>query len=160
MTIQLRYAVPLLALSALTAGFFTTRRFRPLNARAGTAMRVVAAAPLLGSGLIHLLRPQIFLPLLPPPFPPAPSIIVLSGIAELLGAAGLFVPRTRRPATFCLALLMIAIFPANIHVAGRTVSGLPMPEVPTRTAMQAAYIVLLLIAGWGIPALARPKQSL
>ncbi len=78
-------------------------------------------------------------------------MIVATGVPELLGAAGLLVPRTRRLASICLAVLMIAIFPANVHIAGQTVSGLRMPGVPVRTAMQAAYIALLLLAGWGMP---------
>ena len=151
MILQPRYAIPLLTLSAVTAAFFTTGRFRSLPPRSTLGIRLVAAAPLLASGTLHLLRPQVFVPLLPAPFPPAPWLIVATGIPELLGAIGLFVPRTRRTAALALALLMIAIFPANVHVAGRTIAGLSMPSVPVRTTMQAVYILLLLVAGWGIP---------
>ncbi len=51
--------------------------------------------------------------------------------------------------------MMIAIFPANVYGANQTVGGLHMPSVPVRLSMQVIYIVLLLIAGWGIPH--RPK---
>ncbi len=152
---EARSAVPLLALCAVPALFFAARRFRAVPPRVATALRVVAAAPLLASGALHLIRPQVFVPLLPPPLPPAAWIIVATGIPELLGAVGLLLPRRRRAASVSLALLMIAIFPANIHIAGRTVSGLRMPGVPVRTGMQAAYMVLLLIAGWGLPARAK-----
>ena len=54
-----------------------------------------------------------------------------------------------------VALLMIAIFPANIHVAGQTVHGMYMPSVPVRLLMQMLYIVMLLAAGWGWPVLRR-----
>ena len=155
-----RYTVPLLTLSALTAGFFLCRRFRPLSPRTGAILRVIVAAPLVASGLLHLARPAIFVPLLPRPFPPQPWLIVATGVPELLGAAGLFVPRIRRTAALCLALLMIAIFPANIHAAGQTISGLRMPGIPTRTAMQAVYILLLLLAGWGMPELTAPRPQL
>jgi len=80
-------------------------------------------------------------------------LVILSGVAELAGAAGLFVPRTKRVASLCLALLMIAIFPANIYVAGQTVHGMYMPTVPVRLLMQMIYIVLVLAAGWGRPVL-------
>ena len=46
---------------------------------------------------------------------------------------------------------MIAIFPANVYGANQTVGGLHLPSVPVRLAMQVIYIVLLLMAGWGIP---------
>ena len=156
MNIQPRYVTPLLALSAWTASFFLARHFRPVPHRLGTFLRLIAAAPLVASGLLHLARPSIFVPLLPPPIPAQPWIIVATGLPELLGAAGLFVPYTRRSASVSVAVLMIAIFPANIHIAGQTVSGLRMPGVPMRTAMQAGYILLLLVAGWGIPDLTAP----
>ena len=50
-----------------------------------------------------------------------------------------------------LALLMIAVFPANVYMAHYNVGGLHMPSVPARTAMQVIYITLLLMVGWGIP---------
>ena len=121
-------------------------------------LRLAGAAPLVASGLLHLARPALFVPLLPPPFPPQPWVIVATGLPELLGAAGLLVPQTRRLASLCLAVLMIAIFPANIHIAGQTVSGIRMPGVPVRTAMQAAYIALLLLAGWGMPDFTLPGR--
>ncbi len=114
-------------------------------------LRLAAAVPLVGSGLLHLARPAMFVALLPPPFPRQAWLIVATGIPELLGAAGLFVPRTRKTAAVCLALLMIAITPANIYIAGQTVSGIAMPSIPVRTTMQAVYILLLLAAGWGMP---------
>ncbi len=151
MTIQPRYAVPLVFLSALAGSFFLARRYRALRPGAALALRIAAAAPLVASGTLHLLRPRIFVALLPPLFPQQAWLIIATGIPELAGAAGLFFAGTRRAASLSLAVLMIAIFPANVYVAGQTVHGLRMPGVPVRTAMQAAYMVLLLIAGWGVP---------
>ena len=152
LTIQPRYAIPLISLSALTVAFFLTRRFRPVRPGLVVALRLAAAAPLVASGLLHLTRPQLFVPLLPPPFPRQAWLIVATGLPELLGAAGLFLPATSRAASLSLAIFMVAIFPANIYIAGQTIHGLPMPGVPVRTAMQGGYILLLLLAGWGIPA--------
>ena len=151
MTMQPRYAVPILTLSALTAAFFLTLRFRPLPPRVALGLRIAAAAPLVASGTLHLLRPQAYLSLIPPPFPRQSWLIVATGLPELLGAAGLFLPATRRSAALCLSLFMVAIFPANVYVAGATVHGILMPTVPVRTTMQAVYILLLLAAGWGVP---------
>jgi hypothetical protein len=36
------------------------------------------------------------------------------------------------------------------------VGGLHLPSVPVRLAMQVLYIVLLLVAGWGIPRTQKP----
>jgi uncharacterized membrane protein len=155
--IEARYALPLLALSAVTGGFFLARSFRPVRGKLGVGVRIAATLPLVLSGTLHLVRPAVFITLLPPPFPQKAWLIVLTGLPELLGAVGLWVPQTRRTGSVCLAIFMIAIFPANIYVAGQTVGGLPMPEVPTRLAMQAIYILLILVAGWGVP-LVRAKQ--
>ena len=43
--------------------------------------------------------------------------VTLTGVAELVGAAGLLFPATRRLAGLALAALMIAMFPANVHAA-------------------------------------------
>jgi uncharacterized membrane protein len=157
--IDARNAVPLAALGALTGAFFIARRFRPVRGIPGVALRSVVSLPLVLSGTLHVLRPAMFVALLPPPFPRQAWLIVLTGLPELLGAAGLWLPRTRKTASVCLAVFLIAIFPANIYVAGQTVAGLPMPRIPTRLAMQAAYILLVLIAGWGVPFLGMHKPS-
>jgi len=80
-------------------------------------------------------------------------LVVLSGLLELAGAAGLWLPRTERSASLSIALLMIAVFPANIYAAGQTVHGLRMPPLAPRLLMQVIYIALVLMAGWGRPRL-------
>lgn len=84
-------------------------------------------------------------------FPYRPQLVLFTGGLELAGAIGLLLPRFTRLASACLAVLMIAIFPANVYGANQTVGGLHLPSVPVRLAMQVVYIVLLLMAGWGIP---------
>lgn len=155
MTDAARYAIPLLSLSALTAAFFLPRAFRPIGPRTAVLVRTLAVAPLFLSGAFHLLAPQAFVALLPPPFPPRAWLIVLTGLPELLGAIGLLWQPTRRAAALCLSVFLIAIVPANIYVAGQTIHGLPMPGVPVRTAMQGAYLLLVLVAGWGVPRIRR-----
>ena len=53
---------------------------------------------------------------------------------------------------------MIVSFPANVFAAGQTVGGLHMPSVPVRLAMQVVYVLLLLLAGWGIPRRSRENR--
>jgi uncharacterized membrane protein len=157
--IDARYAGPLAALGVLTGAFFLVRRYHPVRGKAGFVLRTAATLPLVLSGTLHVVHPEVFVALLPPPFPRQAWLIVLTGLPELLGAGGLWLPRTRKTASVCLAVFLIAIFPANIYVAGRTVAGLPMPQIPTRLAMQAAYILLVLIAGWGVPLAGARKAS-
>jgi uncharacterized membrane protein len=118
-------------------------------------LKALVASPLLVSGVAHLIMPAAMAQIIPPVFPAKTMLVILSGVAELAGAAGVFFRRTERGASLCLALLMIAIFPANIYVAGQTVHGMYMPTVPVRLLMQWIYIVLVLMAGWGRPVLRR-----
>jgi len=49
---------------------------------------------------------------------PAPGLLVtITGVLELLGAAGLLFPPTRVAAAVCLFVLMLLMFPANVHAA-------------------------------------------
>jgi uncharacterized membrane protein len=128
--------------------FFSLGTIQPI-------LKVLVALPLLVSGVAHLIMPATMAQIVPPIFPAKTLLVILSGVAELAGAAGLFFRRTERAASLCIALLMIAVFPANIYVAGQTVHGLYMPTVPVRLLMQAIYIVLVLMAGWSRPSLRR-----
>jgi uncharacterized membrane protein len=115
------------------------------------APRVVVALPLLVSGPLHFIRTALMATIIPPFFPYHPQLVLFTGVLELAGAIGLLLPRFTRLASACLAVLMIAIFPANVYGANQTVGGLHLPSVPVRLAMQVIYIVLLLVAGWGFP---------
>ncbi len=58
-----------------------------------------------------------------PPYLPwhLPQVRV-SGVCEILGGAGLLVPRTRRAAAWGLVALLIAVFPANVYMAANPVA--------------------------------------
>jgi uncharacterized membrane protein len=114
-------------------------------------LRVIVALPLLVSGIVHFTGTAMMATIIPPFFPYRTQLVLVSGALELAGAVGLLLPAFTRLASACLAVLMIVIFPANVYAAGRNVGGLHMPSVPVRLAMQVIYIVLLLMAGWGLP---------
>jgi uncharacterized membrane protein len=115
------------------------------------------AALFLTSGTTHLAQPHVFEPLMPRALPHHRAIIYASGVAELLCAAGLLHPRTRRAAGYASAALLVAIFPGNVQMsaaharrAGRrqdagsraafaaTVARLPLQVPLIRTALKAA----------------------
>jgi uncharacterized membrane protein len=77
----------------------------------------VLAAAFLGSGVIHLVRPQSFASIMPRAIPEEhhTNLIYVSGVAELVCAVGL-VRRTRWASVASLATLA-AVFPANIQMA-------------------------------------------
>lgn len=80
-------------------------------------MAKAVAAAFAGSGVIHLVRPQVFEAIVPPQLPNPRGLVYASGIAELACAAGLLAPRTRRVAGVGSAALLVAVFPANVQMA-------------------------------------------
>lgn len=155
-----RYALPIALLVVTLLAFLLAGRRGYANLGwFQSVLRVLVAIPLLVSGVyLHFLHPEMVAGIIPPIFPAHDFLAVLTGICEVAGAIGLFVPSTRRQAALWLALLMIAIFPANIYVAGQTVNGLHMPSVPVRTAMQWVYLIMILLAGYGFPKAKPPAQ--
>jgi uncharacterized membrane protein len=146
------YLITTATLIATVAAFFLWAR-RGLSAFGWLqrVLRVIAVVPLLASGVLHFTRTALMASIIPPFFASRPQLVVLTGVLEFAGAVGLLLPAFTRVTSACLAVFMIAIFPANVSAAGQTVGGLQMPSVPVRLTMQVVYILLLLIGGWGVP---------
>ncbi|MCZ8378032.1 DoxX family protein [Mycobacterium sp. CPCC 205372] len=86
-----------------------------------------------------------------PPRLPAPGVLVtITGVLELIGAAGLLFPPTRVAAAVCLFVLMLATFPANVRAAR-------MPNPPrsmtsrldVRTAEEVVYLAAAVVVAVG-----------
>ena len=69
------------------------------------------AAGFVVSGIFHLARPQVFQPLVPRALPAPRALVYLSGVAELVCAAGLV--QRRRWAPRASAALLLAVWPGN-----------------------------------------------
>lgn len=59
--------------------------------------RSLIAGLFLTTGTLHFLRPELFLKIVPPRLPWPLGLVYLSGFFELVGGAGLLVPRFRLP---------------------------------------------------------------
>jgi uncharacterized membrane protein len=109
-------------------------------------MFMVAASAHWGRGRADLVR-------MVPTALPAPGILVtVTGLLGIEGAVGLLLPQTARAAAICLAVLLIALFPAYVRAArhGFTILGRPAMSVAVRGAMQAVFIVALLATAAGV----------
>ena len=85
--------------------------------RLRTIARLVAALGFVAVGVMHFTDPEFFEHIVPP-YLPAPELLVwISGAAEIAGGVGLLVPRLRRAAGWGLLALLVAVFPANVHMA-------------------------------------------
>ena len=115
-----------------------------------TLVRLLLAALFLFAGTIHLRHPELFLPVMPPWIPFHLPCIEIIGVFELLGGGGLLIPA--RPIQFLagwgLALLLVAVFPANINMAMAHVKVHGFPPQPwmgwARLPLQPLLIVAVL----------------
>ncbi|MDH6226903.1 MULTISPECIES: DoxX family protein [Streptomyces] len=76
------------------------------------------AALLATAGVAHFARPRIFDGIVPRGLPgSARAWTYASGAAELVLAAGLAAPRTRRAAALATTAFLVGVFPANVKMA-------------------------------------------
>ncbi len=124
------------------------------------AVAVGLALMFVVTGVAHFVNPlradliTIVPPRLPALGPVAPHVrgllVTITGVLELLGAAGLLYPPTRVAAAVALGALMVAMFPANVYA-----SRMPAPpksmttNLPLRTVEQIVFIGAALVVGLG-----------
>ena len=84
------------------------------------------------AGTMHFVAPRAYEAMMPPSFPRHRESVVVSGIAEIAGAAAVLPRRTRPFARWWLLGLLVAVFPANLHMAvnPEQVRGLDLRRVP------------------------------
>ena len=115
----------------------------------------------LASGTMHFVKPAPFESMVPRQLPQRRALVYVSGAAELACAVGLLFPKTRKVAGIASAVLLVAVFPANVTMtaqAGRgvsrdpgstakqgylaaTVARLPLQWPMIRTALRAAGVM-------------------
>ncbi|HEX5886100.1 MAG TPA: DoxX family protein [Pyrinomonadaceae bacterium] len=69
------------------------------------------------SSIGHFIRTAAMAEMLPPAIPYRIELIYLTGVLELLGAMGVWIPRLTKLTGFLLILMLIGLLPANIYSA-------------------------------------------
>ena len=91
---------------------------RDLQRRIGSATSAtVLVALLAGAGTLHVVTPRPFDSLIPGWLGSPRPWVIASGVAELLCAAALAAPPTRRRGAIATAALFVAVFPGNVVMA-------------------------------------------
>lgn len=85
--------------------------------RARAVARIVLAAAYAFAGIAHLARPSGFVAITPHWMPMPETVVALTGMAEIAGAAGLMIPSSRKAAGIGLALYALCVWPANFNHA-------------------------------------------
>ncbi len=145
----------MISLIVLTIAFVVLRMIgwtgvEPLN-HWHPCLQIALAIMLLVTASAHWGKRRAEMIRMVPPFFSRPAMLVsLTGILEIMGAIGLVIPFTviNGIAAIGLFLLMLALFPANVHAARQhlTLGGRPVTPLPLRTAMQLLYLVLIILA--------------
>ena len=86
--------------------------FRPVS-----VVRRLAGPFFVFAGIMHFVIPRTYRRIMPPYVPAHRAMVYASGVAEIAGGAGLMLPRRRRAAGWWLIATLLAVFPANVHMA-------------------------------------------
>ena len=96
--------------------------------RTKRALLWVMSAFYVSGGVYHLVNPGFYLPTMPPYLPWHRELVFVSGVAEIVLGIAVLVPGLRQLAALGIIALLIAVFPANLHIA--------MHDVPLAGATQ------------------------
>jgi uncharacterized membrane protein len=109
---------------------------RTERARRGAALFWIVA------GAMHFVIPRQYEAIVPPPLDErARELVVVSGVAEVAGGLAVLPHGTRRAARWWLLATLLAIYPANIHMAlnADRFPGIPAPALWARLPVQGLF---------------------
>jgi uncharacterized membrane protein len=69
------------------------------------------------TGVLHFTKTRWYERIMPPYLPRHREAVLVSGVAEIAGGLGVLARPTRPLARWWLLALLVAVFPANVHMA-------------------------------------------
>lgn len=93
-------------------------------------------------------RPDL-IRMVPQALPRPEWIVTVTGWLEIAGAIGIVLPATSFAASLGLAVMLLAMFPANVRAARNqlTIVGKPSMPLAARTTVQVVFLAAVLLAG-------------
>ncbi|MFD2828916.1 DoxX family protein [Corticicoccus populi] len=88
-------------------------------------LRILYSILLFGAGVLHFTNEKGFRKIVPESLPFRKSIVLVTGVFEILFAVMLWVKKGQHITGKLLAFFMIAVFPANIYMAVKRISFSP-----------------------------------
>jgi uncharacterized membrane protein len=85
--------------------------------RAKRILLWVMAVAYCAAGFNHLYHPAFYVAIMPPGLPAPEWLHVIAGLFEIVLGVYVLEPKTRILAAWGIVALLIAVFPANVHVA-------------------------------------------
>ena len=103
------------------------------------------------AGIMHFVKTRSYERIMPPYIPRHRDLVFASGVAEIAGGLATMHPRTRRAGSAWSIATLVAVFPANLHMAIEWESSATcIPGV--RNALYARLPVHLLFIAWAYAA--------
>ena len=106
------------------------------------------------TALGHFVRTEEMAAMLPPSVPYRVGLIYVTGVFELAGAAGVWVPRLKRLTGICLIVMLLCVLPANVYAALNRVAFGGHEAGPAYLLVRVPF--QLLVAWWVYFAAVRP----
>lgn len=78
---------------------------------------VILALLFVVAGALHFTHTASYVKMMPPYLPHHLILVQISGVCEILGGIAVLIPARRRLAGYGLLALLVAAFPANLHMA-------------------------------------------
>lgn len=102
------------------------------------------------AGIMHFIKPHWYERIMPPYVPAHSELVIASGIAEIAGGLATMHPATRRAGSVFSIATLLAVFPANVHMA---INSDDFNDVPGGDAtLWARLPVQLLFIAWAYKA--------
>ncbi|MBP2367252.1 DoxX family protein [Pseudonocardia parietis] len=124
------------------------------------ALRVGLAAMFAMTGVSHFVGMRETMVEMVPPWLPAPELLVTAtGVLEIVGALALLHPRTARWSAAGLTVLLVVMFPANVHLA---LTGADLPwddQLVPRTVLQLVFLAATVTVFRGGPSRAGSRDA-
>jgi uncharacterized membrane protein len=135
---------PLIVLIVLFALFSVLGHFHiPASFGWWTSLRLALSGMFLLTASAHWgkRRPDL-IQMVPRGLPRPDLLVTVTGILEILGAVGLMLPTTTRYAALGLSLMLLAVFPANVHAARKrlTIAGRQVEALIPRMLLQIVFL--------------------
>mgnify|MGYP001506282797 CR=1 FL=1 len=110
--------------------------------------QIVLAIAIIPIGAFHFTNPEPFVRIVPDYLPYHLGLVYFSGFVEALGGIELLIPQISHIAVWVLAILFIAVFPANLYQATNNIAVAVLPHDPPLIWLRFPFQAFLVAWAW------------